>query len=119
MVDENGDGVDVDRGDADGHLLGGGVDLASDIPSLIPLTEKARQQTAPFWSEPLFMPSRNHTYFVYTRPLYDGDTYRGSFMAGMSLETGLRHHLDDFNRRHHRLPDARGKRGDYRPPAAQ
>ncbi len=86
MVDENGKGVDVDRGDADGELLGGDVDLATDIPSLVPLAEKAASQNGAFWSEPLFMPGRKHTYFVYTHPLYEDSNHRGSFMIGMSLE---------------------------------
>lgn len=86
MVDENGRGVDVDRGDADGKLEGGRTDLASEIPSLTRLTGKASRQSTPFWSEPLYMPSREHTYFIYTTPLYDKDKYHGSFMIGMSLE---------------------------------
>ncbi|MES0882872.1 adenylate/guanylate cyclase domain-containing protein [Roseibium sp. SCP14] len=86
LVDEHGEGIDVDRGDADGHLLAGAVELASEIPSLIPLTEKAAKQTAPFWSEAVFMPSREHTYFVYTHPFYENGKYRGSLLTGMSLE---------------------------------
>jgi adenylate cyclase len=86
LVDETGEGVDVDRGDADGSLLAGDVKLATDIPSLVPLAEMAAKQTDPFWSEPLYMPSRKHTYFVYTHPFYEDDTYRGSLLIGMSLE---------------------------------
>ena len=86
LVDETGEGVDVDRGDADGHLHGGDVSLAPDIPSLVPLTEMAAKQAHPFWSEALYMPSREHTYFVYTHPLYEGGNYRGSLLIGMSLE---------------------------------
>ncbi|MCV0428464.1 MAG: adenylate/guanylate cyclase domain-containing protein [Roseibium sp.] len=86
LVDETGAGVDVDRGEADGQLLGGDVTLASDIPSLMPLAEEAAKRTDPFWSDALYMPSREHTYFVYTHPLYEGDDYRGSLLIGMSLE---------------------------------
>jgi adenylate cyclase len=86
LVDETGEGVDVDRGDADGSLLASELKLATDIPSLVLLTELAAKQTEPFWSEPLYMPSRKHTYFVYTHPFYADDTYRGSLLIGMSLE---------------------------------
>ncbi|MEM9631349.1 MAG: adenylate/guanylate cyclase domain-containing protein [Pseudomonadota bacterium] len=86
LVDEHGEGIDVDRGDADGQLLAGPVELASEIPSLLPLTERAAKQTGPFWSDPVFMPSREHTYFVYTHPFYENGEYRGSLMTGMSLE---------------------------------
>ncbi|WP_299480914.1 adenylate/guanylate cyclase domain-containing protein [uncultured Roseibium sp.] len=86
MVDATGKGVDVDRGDADGDMYGGDVDVASEIPSLMPLLKRASENAGPFWSKPLYMPSRKHTYFVYTYPFYKGDTYRGSFLIGMSLE---------------------------------
>ncbi len=86
MVDAQGIGVDVDRGDAEGDLLGGEVDLAAEIPSLVPVTEKAAGQKEPFWSEPLYMPGRKHTYFIYAQPLYEGESYRGALMIGMSLE---------------------------------
>ncbi|WP_422376935.1 adenylate/guanylate cyclase domain-containing protein [Roseibium sp.] len=86
MVDDQDLGVDVDRGDADGKLLGGDVDLAKDIPELIKLTDQARQDKEPFWSAPLYMKERKHTYFVYVRPLYEDTTYRGSLMVGMSLD---------------------------------
>ncbi|MES0810751.1 adenylate/guanylate cyclase domain-containing protein [Roseibium sp. SCPC15] len=86
LVDEHGEGIDVDRGDADGQLLAGAVELASEIPSLVPLTEKAAKQTTPFWSDPVFMPSREHTYFVYTHPFYENGKYYGSLLTGMSLE---------------------------------
>jgi len=86
LVDENGLGVDVDRGDADGTLLGGDIDLAADVPILVPLTDEARQATGAFWSKPFYMPGRKHTYFVYVRPLRDGKTYRGSLLIGMSLD---------------------------------
>lgn len=86
MVDDEGLGVDVDRGDADGQLLGGDVDLKKDIPELTRLTERAMKNKKPFWSAPLYMPERKHTYFVYVRPLYEEDSYRGSMMVGMSLD---------------------------------
>ncbi|WP_269581368.1 adenylate/guanylate cyclase domain-containing protein [Roseibium sp. Sym1] len=86
LVDETGRGVDVDRGDADGTLLGGDIDLAADLPILVPLTQQARQQSGAFWSEPFYMPGRKHTYFVFVRPLFDGKTYRGSLLIGMSLD---------------------------------
>lgn len=86
LVDENGRGVDVDRGDADGTLLGGDIDLAADLPILVPLTQQARQQSGAFWSEPLYMPGRKHTYFVFVRPLFEAKTYRGSLLVGMSLD---------------------------------
>lgn len=86
MVDGDGMGVDVDRGDADGEILGGDVDLAADIPSLTPILKEAADRRDPFWSEPLYMPTRKHTYFIYTHPFYSEDTYRGSFLIGMSLE---------------------------------
>ena len=86
MVDTAGMGVDVDRGDADGDILGGDVDLAADIPSLTPILEEAANRQEPFWSEPLYMPTRKHTYFIYTHPFYSQGTYRGSFLIGMSLE---------------------------------
>jgi len=86
FVDDSGLGVDVDRGDADGTLLGGDIDLAADVPSLVPLTEKARKQPDVFWSEPLYMPGREHTYFVYVQPLFENKTYRGSLLIGMSLD---------------------------------
>lgn len=86
MVDETGNGVDVDRGDADGDMLGGDIDLAAEVPSLVPMIRKAAETKAPFWSEPLYMPSRKHTYFIYTHPFHADGTYRGSFLIGMSLE---------------------------------
>ncbi|WP_299816768.1 adenylate/guanylate cyclase domain-containing protein [uncultured Roseibium sp.] len=86
LVDETGKGVDVDRGDADGVLLGGDVDLTADIPALLPLTEKAAGTAEPFWSDALFMPEREHTYFVYVQPLYEEEDYRGSLLIGMSLD---------------------------------
>ncbi len=86
MVDTAGKGVDVDRGDADGDILGGDVDLAADIPSLTPILEEAANRQEPFWSEPLYMPTRKHTYFIYTHPFHSGGSYRGSFLIGMSLE---------------------------------
>jgi len=86
MVDERGIGVDVDRGDAKGELLGGDVDLAREIPVLVPLTEAASRNKEPFWSAPLYIQERKHTYFVYVHPLYEDDTYRGSMMVGMSLD---------------------------------
>ncbi|TYC65249.1 adenylate/guanylate cyclase domain-containing protein [Stappia sp. BW2] len=86
LIDENGKGIDVDRGDADGKLLGGDVNLAKDIPILVPLSERAKTQTGAFWSEPFYMPNREHTYYVFVRPLHEGKTYRGSLMIGMSLD---------------------------------
>ena len=86
LVDENGEGVDVDRGDADGKLMGGNVNLAKDIPILAPLAERAKKQSGAFWSEPFYMPNREHTYYVFVRPLHEGKTYRGSLMIGMSLD---------------------------------
>ncbi|PVB61024.1 adenylate/guanylate cyclase domain-containing protein [Labrenzia sp. 011] len=86
LVDETGKGVDVDRGDADGTLLGGDIDLAADIPILLPLTEQAAGTPEPFWSDALFIPERQHTYFVYVQPLYEGQAYRGSLLIGMSLD---------------------------------
>jgi len=86
LVDDQGIGVDVDRGEADGKLLGGDVDLAREIPVLVPLTQKARQTKDPFWSAPLYIPERKHTYFIYVHPLYEDDKYHGSMMVGMSLD---------------------------------
>jgi len=86
LVDNQGKGVDVDRGDADGEILGGDVDLAADIPSLAPILKEAENRKDPFWSEPLYMPTRNHTYFIYTHPFHSDGAYRGSFLIGMSLE---------------------------------
>ncbi|KZM49267.1 adenylate/guanylate cyclase domain-containing protein [Labrenzia sp. OB1] len=86
LVDETGKGVDVDRGDADGELLGGDVDLAADIPELLPLTEKAAAGPEPFWSDALFMQERDHSYFVYVQPLHEDGEYRGSLLIGMSLD---------------------------------
>ncbi|MEM5582207.1 adenylate/guanylate cyclase domain-containing protein [Roseibium sp. AS2] len=86
LVDENGNGVDVDRGDGDGEVLGGDLTLPADIPILEPLTQKAAQQGKPFWSSPLYMPGREHTYYVFVHPLLEGDTYRGSMLIGMSLD---------------------------------
>jgi class 3 adenylate cyclase len=86
LVDENGKGIDVDRGDADGKLLGGDVNLAKDIPILVPLLKRAKTQTGVFWSQPFYMPNREHTYYVFVRPLHEGKTYRGSLMIGMSLD---------------------------------
>lgn len=86
LVDEEGLGVDVDRGDADGTLLGGDIDLEADVPTLAPLLQQARKEADAFWSTPLYMPEREHTYFVYVRPLRDGETYRGSLLVGMSLD---------------------------------
>ncbi|POF31768.1 adenylate/guanylate cyclase domain-containing protein [Roseibium marinum] len=86
LVDETGKGVDVDRGDADGTLIGGDVDIATDIPILLALTEQAAGKPEPFWSDALFMPERDHTYFVHVQPLYEGEDYRGSLLVGMSLD---------------------------------
>ncbi|MHA7772076.1 adenylate/guanylate cyclase domain-containing protein [Roseibium sp. M-1] len=86
LVNEKGEGVDIDRGDADGRILGGDVKLAADIPALVPLTERAAQETGAFWSDPLYMPNREHTYYVFVRPLHEGKTYRGSLLIGMSLD---------------------------------
>jgi class 3 adenylate cyclase len=86
LVDDKGEGVDIDRGDADGSWLGGEMRLADDIPELVPLTERAAKETGPFWSEALYMPNREHTYYIFVRPLYEGKTYRGSLLIGMSLD---------------------------------
>ncbi|GAB2183264.1 adenylate/guanylate cyclase domain-containing protein [Roseibium sp. LAB1] len=86
LVDEKGEGVDVDRGDADGKLLGGDIKLAKDVPILVPLAEQASKQAGAFWSQPFYMPNREHTYYVFVRPLHDGKTYRGCLMIGMSLD---------------------------------
>ncbi|MCK7615830.1 adenylate/guanylate cyclase domain-containing protein [Roseibium sediminicola] len=86
LVDDTGLGVDVDRGDADGTLLGGDIDLAADVPILVPLTEEAKTRSEAFWSAPFYMPGRKHTYYVYVRPLFEGKTYRGSLLIGMSLD---------------------------------
>ena len=86
LVDDKAEGVAIDRGNADGRLLGGEVRLGADVPILLPLTERAAKETGPFWSEPLYMPNREHTYYVFVRPLYEGKVYRGSLLIGMSLD---------------------------------
>jgi len=85
MVDEEGKGVFVERGDGDGTLLGDKISLKRDTPALAPLFEKAVRATGPFWSGEIFIPEREHTYFVYTQPLLEDGTYRGSLLIGMSL----------------------------------
>ncbi len=86
LVDPTGKGVDVDRGDADGTLLGGEVDLAAEIPILMPMIERAAKQTEAFWSEAVYMPNREHTYFVFTQPLYKERRHIGTMLIGTSLE---------------------------------
>jgi len=86
LVDDKGEGVAIDRGDADGGLLGSEVRLGAEIPILVPLAERAKKETGPFWSEPIYMPDREHTYYVFVRPLHEGKVYRGSLLIGMSLD---------------------------------
>ncbi|WFE92093.1 adenylate/guanylate cyclase domain-containing protein [Roseibium porphyridii] len=86
LVDPTGKGVDVDRGDADGTLLGGEVDLAAEIPILMPMIERAAKQKEAFWSEAIYMPNREHTYFVFTQPLYKEGRHIGTMLIGTSLE---------------------------------
>lgn len=86
LVDPTGKRVDVDRGDADGTLLGGEVDLAAEIPILMPMIERAAKQTEAFWSEAVYMPNRKHTYFVFTQPLYKERRHIGTMLIGTSLE---------------------------------
>lgn len=86
LVNPDGEGVDVDRGDAEGSLLAGEVDLKNDIPALVPLIERAATEDDAFWSDALYMPSREHTYFVFTQPLSADKEHVGSLLIGMSLD---------------------------------
>ncbi|MBN9671202.1 adenylate/guanylate cyclase domain-containing protein [Roseibium aggregatum] len=85
MVNAEGNGVFVERGEDDGTLLGNTISLTRDTPTLTPLFEKAAGATDAFWSEEIFIPEREHTYFIYTRPLIEDGDFRGSVLIGMSL----------------------------------
>nr|WP_244318367.1 adenylate/guanylate cyclase domain-containing protein [Roseibium hamelinense] len=75
----------VNRGDADGTLSAQTIDIPADDALVKPLFDRAGTETAPFWSDPLYIPDREHTYMVYVKPRHENGAYAGSVMVGMSL----------------------------------
>ncbi|GAA0772991.1 adenylate/guanylate cyclase domain-containing protein [Roseibium denhamense] len=85
VVNSEGKGIEVDRGDADGRFEGGDIDIPKDLPQFATLLKQAEQDETPFWSDPIYLAERNHTYFVYVRPLRQKGKPSGAAFIGMSL----------------------------------
>nr|WP_155140948.1 adenylate/guanylate cyclase domain-containing protein [Roseibium sp. RKSG952] len=85
VSDVAGNGVQVDRGDAEGLLHAEVVEIPVEEPLLKPLFDKAKSQRKPFWSDPLYLPGRKHTYLSYIRPIYRDGAYQGTVIMAMSL----------------------------------
>ncbi|TYC52282.1 adenylate/guanylate cyclase domain-containing protein [Rhodobacterales bacterium] len=86
LVDENGVGVEVERGDNDGTFQGGKIDLSRNASALSPIAQKAEADGAPFWYTPVFIPERQLTYYVFSHPLFRDGAFDGTMMIGMSLD---------------------------------
>lgn len=85
LVDEDGRGVEVERGNDDATFQGGEIDLGRDAPVLLPVARKTSQSGRPVWDDPVYVPQRSQTYFILAQPLFRNGTFQGSLLIGLSL----------------------------------